>query len=155
MGRVVYQWWLIEGLQCVICWQKRGCNSTFNHSWKEGGNFLPRMLSMEEVLLLYVFMLNAIGHIKNYTILKGTLLITMIHIANQIVSVCAWPAGAVKQLWEHCFITGGTVDRCTTVVRALWELVLLQVAPLRHRLNTMECKVLYDAAEAPSQHNWM
>ena len=32
----------------------------------------------------------AIGRIKNYTILKGTLPITMIRIANQIVSVCAW-----------------------------------------------------------------
>ena len=32
----------------------------------------------------------AISRIKNYTILKGTLPITMIRIANQIVSVCAW-----------------------------------------------------------------
>ena len=32
----------------------------------------------------------AIGRIKNYTILKGTLPITMIRVANQIVSVCAW-----------------------------------------------------------------
>lgn len=32
----------------------------------------------------------AIGRIKNYTILKGTLPITMIRISNQIVSVCAW-----------------------------------------------------------------
>ena len=32
----------------------------------------------------------AIGRIKNYAILKGTLPITMIRIANQIVCVCAW-----------------------------------------------------------------
>ena len=32
----------------------------------------------------------AIGRIKNFTILKGTLPITMIRLANQIVSVCAW-----------------------------------------------------------------
>ena len=32
----------------------------------------------------------AIGRIKNYAILKGTLPITMLRIANQIVCVCAW-----------------------------------------------------------------
>ena len=32
----------------------------------------------------------AIGRIKNYAILKGTLPITMIRVANQVVSVCAW-----------------------------------------------------------------
>lgn len=31
-----------------------------------------------------------IGRIKNYSILKGTLPISMIRLANSIVSVCAW-----------------------------------------------------------------
>ena len=31
-----------------------------------------------------------IGRIKNYTILKSTLPISMIRLANQIVKVCAW-----------------------------------------------------------------
>ena len=32
----------------------------------------------------------AIGRIKNYRILKGTLPLSMARLANQIVSVCAW-----------------------------------------------------------------
>ena len=39
---------------------------------------------------LWIHVECAIGRIKNYTILKGTLPVTMIRVANQIVSVCAW-----------------------------------------------------------------
>ena len=44
----------------------------------------------QNIASLRIHVEGAISRIKNYTILKGTLPITMIRIANQIVSICAW-----------------------------------------------------------------
>ena len=43
-----------------------------------------------EIASVRIHVERAIGRIKNYNILKGVLPISMIRIANQIVSVCAW-----------------------------------------------------------------
>ena len=39
---------------------------------------------------LHIHVERVIGRIKNYTILKGTIPISMIRLADQIFSVCAW-----------------------------------------------------------------
>ena len=58
----------------------------------EGRKHLPasEVQRGRSIASLRIHVERAIGRIKNYTILKGTLPITMIRIANQIVSVCAW-----------------------------------------------------------------
>lgn len=43
-----------------------------------------------QITSLRIHVERTIGHIKNYAILKGTFPITMIRLANQIVSLCAW-----------------------------------------------------------------
>ncbi len=42
------------------------------------------------IAALRIHVERVIGRIKNFAILKGTLPISMIRVANQIVSVCAW-----------------------------------------------------------------
>lgn len=62
----------------------------------------------------------AISRIKNYNILKGTLPITMIRVANQIVSVCAWLTNfqpALNPLPSDC----KTEDEVDTYFRSLDE----------------------------------
>ena len=58
----------------------------------EGREQLPadKVKRGHTIASLRIHVERAIGRIKNYTILKGTLPITMIRIANQIVSVCVW-----------------------------------------------------------------
>lgn len=43
-----------------------------------------------QIASLCIHVERTIGRIKNYAILKGTFPNTMIRLANQIVSVCAW-----------------------------------------------------------------
>ena len=43
-----------------------------------------------KIASLRIHVERVIGRIKNYSILKGTLPLTLSRIANQIVSVCAW-----------------------------------------------------------------
>ena len=55
------------------------------------GWFTPEeIFSGRGIASLRIHVERVIGHIKNYAILKSTLPITMIRLANQIVSVCAW-----------------------------------------------------------------
>ena len=58
----------------------------------EGREQLPadKVKHGPSIASLRIHVERAIGRIKNYTILKGTLPITMNRVANQIVSVCAW-----------------------------------------------------------------
>ena len=58
----------------------------------EGRKQLPadEVLRGRQIASLRIHVERVIGRIKNYTILKSTLPISMSRIANQIVSVCAW-----------------------------------------------------------------
>ena len=58
----------------------------------EGRKQLPaeEVKSGRKIASLHIHVKRAIGRIKNFSILKNTLLITMARITNQIVSVCAW-----------------------------------------------------------------
>ena len=58
----------------------------------EGRGKLPaaEVLEGQKIASLHVHIERVIGRIKNYTILKGTLPITLSRISNQIVSVFAW-----------------------------------------------------------------
>ena len=58
----------------------------------EGRRQLPaeEVKSGRRIASLRIHVERAIGRIKNFSILKNTLPITMARIANQIVSVCAW-----------------------------------------------------------------
>ena len=58
----------------------------------EGRGKLPaaEVLEGRKIASLRIHVERVIGRIKNYTILKGTLPITLSRMANQIVCVCAW-----------------------------------------------------------------
>ena len=58
----------------------------------EGRGKLPaaEVLEGRKISSLLIHAERVIGRIKNYTILKGTLPITLSRMANQIVCVCAW-----------------------------------------------------------------
>ena len=58
----------------------------------EGHKQLPteEVQKDRHIASLRIHVERAIGRIKNFAILKGTMPITMAHLANQIVCVCAW-----------------------------------------------------------------
>ena len=58
----------------------------------EGRGKLPvtEVLEGRKITSLRIHIERVIGRIKNYSILKGTLLISLSRMANQIVCVCAW-----------------------------------------------------------------
>ena len=58
----------------------------------EGRVQLPadKVRSGRKIASLRIHIERAIGRIKNFSILKGTLPLSMSRIANQIISVCAW-----------------------------------------------------------------
>ena len=60
--------------------------------FKEGRGKLPasEVLEGRKIASLRIHIERVIGRIKNYTILKGTLPISLSRIANPIVYVCAW-----------------------------------------------------------------
>ena len=69
-----------KGMQLNIPPFMKGREQLTTEDVKRGRNIASLRIHVER----------AISRIKNYTILKGTLPITMIRIANQIVSVFAW-----------------------------------------------------------------
>ena len=58
----------------------------------EGRKQLPanEIKKGRQIASLRIHIEEAIGRIKNYRILNGTFPLTMIHLANQIVSICGW-----------------------------------------------------------------
>ena len=58
----------------------------------EGRKQLPaeEVLKGRQIASVRIHVERAIGRIKNYSILKGTLPLSMARLANQIVCVCAW-----------------------------------------------------------------
>ena len=61
-------------------------------SFVTGGKQLTEteILHTRKIASVRIHVERAIGRIKNFAILKGTLPITMARLANQIVCVCAW-----------------------------------------------------------------
>ena len=69
----------------------------------EGRSQLPASQVQEgcKIASLQIHMERAIGRIKNYSILKGTIPISMSHLVNQIVCVCAFLSNLHPVLFHH------------------------------------------------------
>ena len=78
----------------------------------EGRGKLPaaEVLEGRKITSLRIHVERVTGRIKNYTILKGTLPITLSRMANQIVCVCAWLVNFQTALIPPKFVEDDNVE---------------------------------------------